>query len=106
MQLDAAKGEALKRAGQQIALDFAGDWAERVVAEFTAWVAAQRAQGFKTVTIEAFRAQARNNPPTSKAWGSLPRLAVKRGLIAPTERYTKAAAPRTRSHPVRVWSIE
>jgi len=37
----------------------------------------------------AFRAQAKNAPPTSKAWGSLPRLALRR----------------TRSHPVRVWGI-
>ena len=53
----------------------------------------------------AFRAQAKNAPPTSKAWGSLPRLALRRGLIQPTDRYIKAAAPRTRSHPVRVWGI-
>lgn len=105
MQLDAAKGRALKQQGQQLALDLAGDWRQRALVEFAAWIAEQKANGFTTVTVEAFRSQAQNHPPTSKAWGCLPLLAVRDGLIHPTDQFTRAAAPRTRSHPVRVWRV-
>jgi len=98
-------GEQLKRAGQQLSLNFAGDWSERVVAEFRGWAAIEKARGMRTCTIERFRAEAQNHPPTHKAWGSLPRLLVKAGLIESTGEYRKAAAPRTRSHPVALWRL-
>ena len=103
--LDPERGEALKIRGQQLALDLAGDWAERVVLEFRGWAAIEKARGMRTCTIEAFRAEARNQPPSHKAWGSLPRLLVKAGLITPTGEYRKAAAPKTHCHPVALWRL-
>ena len=105
MILDAQRGAALKERGQQIALDFAGPWADAVLLEFRGWLAVEKAKGAKTITVEQFRAVARNQPPSSAAWGSVPRLACKAGLIAPTGEYVKAAAVRTRSHPVALWQI-
>lgn len=111
LHLDAAAGAALKDAGQQLALDFAGDWKDSIVVEFTGWLAIQRAMGLKTITIEQFRAQTRNQPPSHKAWGALPKMLQARGLIRVSlnregePRRQRAAAPRTHAHPVLVWEI-
>jgi hypothetical protein len=112
MQLNRPLGHALKREGMQAALDFSGEaWAQQVVDEFREWAAEQKALGFKTVTIESFRAQSTNPPASHKAWGSVPRLLCKAGLVAEhTDEagnpiYTRAAAPRTHAHPVRVWRL-
>lgn len=103
--LDAERSAALKTQGQQIALDFAGDWPERALLELRGWIAVQKAMGLRTVTVEQFRAQARNHPTSSKGWGALPRIACKAGLIASTGQYVKAAAVKTRSHPVALWRV-
>ena len=111
MQLDARAGQARKFDGMQIALNFSGDWPERVLSEFKAWAAVQRARGLRTVTIEQFRAETRCAPESHKAWGSLPRLALKAGVITENlgedglPRYQRAAAPKTHAHPVRVWGL-
>jgi len=104
-------GVALKEAGQQLALDFAGDWAERVVVEFRGWAAIEKARGMSTCTIERFRAEAANQPKSHKAWGPLPAALVRAGVLAPmthpdgTPVMRNAAAPRTHAHPVRVWRL-
>lgn len=109
--LDAAAGEALKERGQQLALDLAGDWAERVVHEFRGWAAVEKARGMRTCTIERFRAEAQNHPATHKAWGSLPGLLVRAGVLSPAMHEDgspvtrKAAAPKTHAHYVRVWHL-
>jgi hypothetical protein len=103
--MDIATGEQLKREGMQLALDFAGDWADRVVMEFRAWAAVQKAMGFSWITVEQFRSQAKNLPESHKAWGSLPRLLCKADLIAPTGEYVRAASPKTHAHPVAKWTL-
>lgn len=110
LTLNRPLGQALKERGMQAALDFSGEaWSTAVLAEFEAWLADQKRQGFKTVTVEAFRAQAQNQPASPNGWGSLPRLAQRAGLIAPhfvapgIQGRVKAAAPRTHCHEVKQW---
>lgn len=109
--LNASHGARLKSEGQQLALEFSGDWKDTVLIELRGWLAAQRAMGFTTCTVEQFRAQAKAQPKTPQAWGSVPRLACKAGLIEPMKTadghkvYRNAAAPRTRSHPVQVYVV-
>lgn len=113
MLLDAKAGKAAKDAGMQLALDFAGqEWKERVIPAFAAWAAVQRFRGFKTCTIEAFRADNPGvHPESHKAWGSLPKLLLAARLIHEhlDERgqpiYRRAAAPKTHCHPVRTWLL-
>lgn len=109
--LDRAAGLALKGQGQQLALAFAGEWSETIVAEFKAWADKQRAMGFKTCTIEMFRAQCVSQPDSHKAWGALPRVLVRQGLLQPhldaegNPIYRPAAAPKTHGHPIRTWLL-
>ncbi len=98
-------GESLKRAGQQLALDFPGQaWQASIVEAFREWCQARRGS---TVVIEDFRSQVSLSlhPHSPKCWGSLPRLAAKAGLIRSTGRYAKARSPRTHSHPVAVYEV-
>lgn len=110
--LDAQESQARKEAGMQLALEFAGEgWADRVVAEFAGWAALQKRIGLRLVTIELFRSQAKNLPESHKAWGSLPRLLKKSGLVEPAldehgqQRYQRAASPKTHAHPVALWRL-
>lgn len=111
MLLDAQASHAAKLHGQQVALDFSADWGDDVLGELATWCRDRKAQGFTEMTFEQFRAEARAQPKSSKAWGSLPRRALMRGLIAakvhadgsPVMR--AAESVKTHSHPVRVWRI-
>lgn len=104
-------GESLKATGMQLALDYSGDWAEEVVDELAAWLHAQKRMGLTTITIEQFRGRAICKPASANAWGSLPRLAIKAGLIAPhwvapgVQMRVKAASPKTHAHEVKSWVI-
>lgn len=105
-----ASAEA-KRHGQQLALELSGSWAEEVMSELAAWIAVQKARGIRDITVEQFRAQARHQPASHKAWGTLPARACRAGLITPkwaapgVQARVKAAAPRTHSHEIKVWSV-
>lgn len=110
--LNAAHGAALKDSGMQLALDYAGQqWRDAVLEEFRAWVTTQKARGEREVSIEMFRSQSTEQPTTHKAWGSLPKLAVKAGLIAPltdsdgNRVYRRAASAKTHAHPVGFWRL-
>jgi hypothetical protein len=105
-------GAELKREGQQLAIDFAGDWPERVLLELRGWCAIEKARGMTTMTVEAFRAASRIHPDSHKAWGALPRLACKAGVIAPKlipgtdqQERRNAVSPRTHAHEVKVWVL-
>lgn len=106
-----AEGLSLKERGQQLALDLAGDWQQRVTDEFRAWAAIQQARGLRTFVMEEFRAQARNHPHSHKAWGAWTTALRKAGLIAAhcdasgNQVYKRAASPRTHGHVVGVWTI-
>lgn len=107
--LDAQRGAALKQAGMQLALDIEGDWLQRALAEFEAWLTVQKAMGHSTVTVEQFRAVAMNRPARHFAWGPFPVAACKAGLIEPEwiapghQMRVKAASVRTHGHEVKVW---
>ena len=109
--LNAAAGAALKHRGQQLALDISGNWAECVLEEFAFWLERQRAIGLTWITVEEFRAQARNRPVSANAWGSLPRLAMKAGLIEPkwaapgVQDRAPAASVKTHGHEVKRWNL-
>lgn len=111
MRLDPVAGRAGKLEGQQCALFGAEVWVESVVDEFRAWAAQRERKCMLHFALEEFRAASSCHPPTHKAWGSLPRVLVAAGLIrgATTDAgdpvYRRAWAPKTHSHPVRVWEI-
>jgi hypothetical protein len=112
MQLDATRSADLKADGMQRALDFAGDWHERVLLELRGWCAIERARGLSTMTVEQFRTASRNQPASHKAWGALPRLACAAGIIEPKfiagtdqQERVRAASPKTHAHEVKVWRI-
>lgn len=92
-------------------LEFSQDWTALAIDEFRTWAERQKARDIKTVTVEMFRAQAKHQPDTHKAWGVLPRLLCKAELIAAhtdargRPLYQRAASPRTHAHPVRLWRL-
>lgn len=109
--LNAAMGQLLKQRGMQLALDYSGDWSDRVLAEFKDWLDVQRSRGLAHITIEEFRSQAVSQPAKPQAWGSMPRLAMSAGLIKPKmatptlQDRVPSASPRTHGHPVLCWLI-
>lgn len=109
--LDAAASQAAKAHGQQIALEFAGDWKEQVLMELRGWLAIHKARGHASMTFEKFRAEARNHPHSHKCWGALPAIACREGLIAPMKHadgspvMRAAESIKTHGHPVRVWEV-
>lgn len=97
-------GKELKERGQDIALEHAGeDWQALALVHLQQFVAGRR----EPFAIEDFRAYALPRglpaPVTHKAWGALPGLAARRGLIRSTETYRKARSARTHAHPVLLW---
>ncbi len=109
--LDHAAGAAAKHAGMQLALTFSGDWKDEILSEFRAWIAAQKARGETVITIERFRSQAKNQPASHYAWGSMPAIAMAAGLIEPkwaapgVQDRVRAASVRTHGHEVKCWAV-
>lgn len=109
--LNRPQGQALKEEGMQLALTFSGEWKDLVLDEFAAWIATQKALGETVVTIESFRSQCKTHPVSHYAWGSLPGMAQRAGLIAPffvapgIQGRVRAAAPLTRCHEVKQWQV-
>jgi hypothetical protein len=110
--IDATASRAAKDRGQQLAIDFAGEgWKDRVLAELEAWCTVRRAQGHVDMTLEQFRATAKNVPASHKAWGTLPALACKAGILAPLTHpdgspvMRFAESVKTHRHPVRAWAL-
>lgn len=110
--LNASASRAAKQAGQQLAIDFAGEeWRDRVLAELRTWCAARRASGHTEMQMEQFRAEAKNQAPRPQAWGALASVAIKAGIIAPLTRedgspvMRPAQSVRTHGHFVRVYSL-
>lgn len=98
----------LKQAGQQTALDHAGrKWTESTLDKLRAFCKARKDMGRSRFRLEEFRAVAEaagwELPPTSKAWGALPRIARRAGIIRATDKFEPAKSPKTHSHWVRVW---
>lgn len=92
----------LKEQGQQAALFGAGSAADQIMDLFVDWC-----KPGHTFLIEDFRMYVERVRPeifvTGKYWGSLPRAAIKRGLIRSTGRYLKTRSPATHAHPAAEW---
>ena len=97
-------GHKLKMAGQQIALQFAGSWADNAIASLRLFCVGRQRFAFEEFR-EAAPSYGLEPPPSHKAWGALPRIAVREGLIRSTTEYRPATSPRTHAHPVRVWEV-
>jgi hypothetical protein len=107
--LNGAASRAAKDAGRQLALDYSGEWRDTILIDLSRWLREQKAAGRSEVVLESFRAVTTNHPVSTKAWGALPRMACRAGLIRAATgsdgapKYRPAQAVRTRRHPVRVW---
>lgn len=98
-------GDLYKEHGQQLALDFAGEgWAQHALVKLGEFIAAEPGRLFP---IESFRAWALpaglSAPASHYAWGALPALAIRAGLILWTGQYVPARSPKTHAHPVKLW---
>jgi hypothetical protein len=104
-----ATGEELKEIGMQLALERAGHvWADDMMEKLKAFCKARRDMGLiGPFRFEQFREVAEKSgwtlPPDHHAWGNIPRLAIKRGIICATGQFQLAQSPKTRSHPVRTY---
>lgn len=110
VQMDAQRGRELKAAGQDRA-EQGADWSHDVLGELALWLRRAKAAGLTEFVFEKFRSESRCKPASHKAWGSLPRRAVKLGLIRPslhadgTPKMAAAASVKTHAHLVRLWEI-
>jgi hypothetical protein len=97
-------GNAAKFAGQQLTLDVNTEWKHAVMVELRAWLERQKAAGTTHMTMEAFRAVARNQPSSHKAWGAMTTAAKHAGLIE-FDGYVRAQSVKTHAHPIGHWRI-
>ena len=99
----------LKEHGQQAALFGAGPVADQILELMADWCAARKASGRLEFLIEEFRMYVESIRPDinviAKFWGSLPRQAVKRGLIRSTGEYRKTTSPATHGHVAMQWVV-
>ena len=103
-------GSALKQRGQAVALDHADyespGWSARTIEALRIFCDDLKRNGHITFTFEQFRATRSHDLPVShKAWGSVPRIAVAKGIISWTGQYQNAKSLKTHAHPIRVWRI-
>jgi len=98
-------GSALKARGQRLALDHAGEsWACRTVEALRTFCENLKLSGNDTFTFEEFRATREHDLPAShKAWGSIPGIAARHGIIRSTGQYRKAKSLKTHAHPILAW---
>jgi hypothetical protein len=99
-------GEQLKAEGQAKAAKHAGEaWREDALYWLRLWLLSRP---YKTeITFDEFRETGLvPDPANLNAWGTLPRSAVKRGLLEPTDRVAKAKRPKAQSRIVKVWAIK
>lgn len=99
-------GNQLKEEGQALALEHAGaPWAERAMGLLRRFCGSAFAR--RPFAFEDFRAwataQGLEDPPSPNAWGGLPRIAIRDGLMHPTGEYRPARSPMTHAHPVRLY---
>lgn len=98
-------GQALKSLGQAQALDRAGnEWTIRTLKALRDFCADRKRQGRPRFIMEEFRATREHDSPASvNAWGSLPALAARAGIIRDTGGFEHAQRASARSRFVKVW---
>jgi len=101
-------GQSLKESGQQLALFNAGtDWADMAIDQLKDFCKVRKAMRVPSFRFEEFvqvlKESGWDQPPSPNAYGALPRIACKNGLIQFTGQYENAKSPKTRCHPVKIW---
>lgn len=100
-------GQKLKLEGLLLAQSNAGSWVDDMLAQLAVFCTTRKALGEPCFRFEEFRqgviALGWDEPKSHKAWGCLPRLAVKRGLIAWTGKHVPALSAKTHGHYIKVW---
>jgi hypothetical protein len=102
-------GLALKERGQEIALFHSGeDWVSYILEKLRAFCKARKELGMPVFRFEEFREVADITgwelPKSHKAWGALPALACRRGLIRWTGQHVPAKSRKTHGHYVKTWA--
>jgi hypothetical protein len=72
------------------------------------WLSVRKKFGYHEFKFEEFRAYCERVdlvPVSNNAYGKIPAMAIKEGLIKPTGRYAKATSAKTRSHDVKIWAV-
>lgn len=105
-----ATGEQLKREGQALATDHAGDkWTTVALAHLRLFIAAQKDEDGNALpfTFDGFRQWAidcgMSEPVSVNAWGALPRAAMCAGLCLPTGQFAKAGRVQAHARMLRMW---
>lgn len=103
-----ATGAELKSTGQQMALFNAGKpWTDDMIDKLRAFCKVRREMGTPEFLFEDFVAVVKQRgwplPPSPNAFGALPQISARKGLIRFTGQYENAKSPKTRSHPVKKW---
>lgn len=101
-----------KEAGQQLALFNAGEsWVNQSIDLLKSFCELRKSTRQPAFRFEEFVSVIKiggpihgwTQPPSPNAYGALPRIACKRGLIRFTGQYENAQSPKTKSHPVKIW---
>ena len=96
-----------KEQGQQMALFSNQSWSTLIMDELAFFCALRKVRNEPIFRFEEFRYFAEQDgiesPTTHKAWGAIPRIAVKQGLIKWTGDHQQAQSLKTHGHYVKTW---
>lgn len=106
---NALSGIEQKQLGLDLVTENAGDWMDYIIEKLRAFCKVRKSIGRAKFRMEEMRKLAEDlnwtMPHSANAWGALPRIALKAGLIRFTGEFVPAQSRRTHGHPVRVWEI-
>jgi hypothetical protein len=98
-------GQDLKRQGQQLALENSGEWIDQIVPAFKLWAEFQKVSR-RDFCLDDFREAVSLEPKSVNAWGALPRILVRKGLIEQTPvDFWPSIRPEAHGRRVAVWRL-
>ncbi len=103
----APTGDKLKAMGQRAVIEHDKAWKERALDALKRFAEWRQYSGDGQFTMDEFRQQRGvyvGDPNHENSWGALPRAAVSRGIIAPTDKFRKAQRAKAHSRMVKVWA--
>ncbi len=102
-----ATWQQMKQLGLELVSSHNTAWTVRTIYRLREFCAARKAAGSPEFRfeefVEALKVEKWECPTSSNVYGSLPRIAIKAGMIEFTDRYENAKSSRTRCHPVKIW---
>jgi hypothetical protein len=103
-------GSILKAQGMTRAIENAESnspgWTDRTIVALREFCDQLKSERIFSMAIEDFRAtRYKDKPLSSNAWGSIPRIACRKGILRSTGSYRQANSPKTHRHPVMVYEI-